>query len=118
MAMKREIESLKESQSRLIELLDILKTTPEPKAVAILETMRLSTADPASLLLSLKEATFNDALPRHVKAWSPTQGSVEFELMIRHAVAYPALTPLDSAAVGMTSLLSSGLANSVASAIR
>ncbi|PWI64680.1 hypothetical protein PCL_08689 [Purpureocillium lilacinum] len=117
MAMKREIESLREMQGRLMELLDILKTTPESKAVAILQMMRLSTAEPASLLLSLNEATFNDALPRQVLAWPPTQGSVEFELMIRHAFAYPALTPLDSAAVGMSSLLSSGLANSVASAL-
>lgn len=118
MAMKREIEALKESQAILLELLDILKTLPEPKAIALIRTMRLSTADPASLLLSIRGGNLNDSLPRQVLAKPATQGSVEFELMIRHAFAYPTLAALDSAAVGITSLLSAGLARSVASEIR
>lgn len=115
--MRREIETLKKDHGKLAELLDILRTVPEAQAFDVLRLLRLTTADHADLLPSSGGGgggSSSEALPRQVLVRLPTHGSIEFRLMVRHAVAYPTLAPLDAAAVGITSLLAVGLANSAA----
>ncbi|POR32983.1 Nitrogen assimilation transcription factor nirA [Tolypocladium paradoxum] len=121
MAMRRELETLKRDHGKLAELLDILRTVPERQAFDVLRSLRLTTADHADLLPSSgggggggSGGSSTEALPRQVLVRLPTQGSIEFRLMVRHAVAYPTLAPLDAAAVGITSLLAASLANSAA----
>jgi hypothetical protein len=118
MATKRKIKTLQADYDKLSEFVDMLRVMPEPKAVEVIRMLRLTTTDPVNFLSSEKGSAFCDAMPRLILARLPSQGSVEFELMIRHAVAYPTLAPLDATAVGFTPLLTAGFANSVASEIR
>ena len=115
MAMKREIETLRDDCGKLKELIDALRAMPEPKAIDTLRRLRLTTTDPLTLMRSSKEDFLDKALPRLSLARPASQGSVEFELMVRHAVAYPTLVPLDSGAIGMPTLLAGSQASGVAS---
>lgn len=99
MAKKREIEALREENSRLAALMDRLRLAPEREAIAALRELRQTTTaeDPASFLPHSVQAPFTLPL---ASVSAPTQGSIEFELMIRHAIAYPTLAPLDAPATG------------------
>jgi hypothetical protein len=55
MAMKREIETLKDDNDKLKELIDALRTMPEIEAMDTLRRLRLATADPLTLIGSSKE---------------------------------------------------------------
>ncbi|OIW25547.1 hypothetical protein CONLIGDRAFT_621354 [Coniochaeta ligniaria NRRL 30616] len=105
MVMKREMESLRKKYENLAEAFDILRDLPEDKSIAAFRNSRLVTvSDPAALLASIRQDTANsEALPRQVLVRPPAQDSKEFELMLRHAIAYPTLVPLDSGAVSVTS---------------
>ena len=116
MAMRREIETLKQDNSKLQELVDILKTLPEHRSIHLLQKLRLTTTDIHSLL-SHGRSSFSEALPR-LFVWNlPARGSLEFTLMVRHAFAYPTLSPLDASALGFTSALASDMAESAAAKI-
>ncbi|KAJ6439386.1 Nitrogen assimilation transcription factor nirA [Purpureocillium lavendulum] len=115
MLKKRELETLRDDHARLSRLIDVLRIVPEAKALDILGKLRHTTADLDTLLFGDKQRLFApDALPRRALACLPTQGSLEFELMVRHAVAYPTLAPLDAAGVGVMSLLTCAVANNLA----
>ncbi|KAM4062337.1 fungal zn(2)-Cys(6) binuclear cluster domain-containing protein [Hirsutella rhossiliensis] len=114
MLKKRELEALREDHTRLSGLINVLRTVPEGWALDILRKLRRTTADLAALLPSDRNRPFVEALPRQVLARLPTQGGLEFELMIRHPVAYPTLAPLDAAGVGATSLLTCAVASTLA----
>ncbi|EFY97999.1 Zn(2)-C6 fungal-type DNA-binding domain protein [Metarhizium robertsii ARSEF 23] len=116
MAIRREIETLKQEKSKLQELLNMLRTLPELRSLYLLQKLRLTTVDLNSLL-SQDSSSFDEALPRLAVGKLPTQGSIEFQLMIRHAFAYPTLSPLDASALGLTSSLASHLTASAASKI-
>lgn len=116
MAMRREIETLKEEKRKLQDLLNMLRTLPELRSSHLLRKLRLTTVDLDSLL-SQDSSSSNEALPRLTIGKLPTRGSIEFQLMIRHAFAYPTLSPLDAAALGLTSTLASHLTASGASKI-
>lgn len=116
MAMRREIETLKQEKSKLKELLNMLRTLPELRSSYLLQKLRLTTVDLNSLL-SKDSSSFDEALPRLGVGKLPTRGSIEFQLMIRHAFAYPTLSPLDASALGLTSSLASHLTASAASKI-
>lgn len=104
MVMKRELDGLRNKYSNLAEVFDMLRDLPEERSAEALRNLRLITAiDPAVLLSSIRTgAPADDALPRHVLLRPPRQDSKEFELMLRHATAYPTLLPLDSSAVSTT----------------
>lgn len=105
MVMKREMEILRKKYESLAEAFDILRDLPEDKSIAALRKSRLVAArDPAALLASITQDTVDfEALPRQVLVRPPAQDSKEFDLMLRHAIAYPTLLPLDAAAVSVTS---------------
>lgn len=107
MVMKREMESLRNKYKDLVDAFDILRDLPEDKSIAALRSSRLVAAgDPAALLASISQHAANlEALPRQVLVRPPPQDSGEFELMLRHNVAYPTLLPLDVGAVSVTSFL-------------
>ncbi|KAH8904140.1 hypothetical protein BR93DRAFT_169665 [Coniochaeta sp. PMI_546] len=119
MVMKREMESLRKKYENLAEAFDILCDLPEDKSIEALRNSRLVTAkDPAALLSAITHHTANiETLPRQVLARPPAQDSGEFELMIRHAIAYPTLLPLDAAAVSVTTFFP-GRAPPLADALR
>lgn len=104
MAMKREMEGLKKNHDSLAETIDILRSAPEDTSVSILKRLRsMSVTDPAGLLsLAKGDNPPDDTFPRQVMARPPPQDGQEFELMLRHAWAYPALLPLDAVAVSTT----------------
>lgn len=104
MALKRELDVLKKNQHSLSEAIDILRTVPEDTSVTMLKRLRsVSVSDPAGVLSVVKgDDAPGQAVPRHVLARAPPQDGPEFELMLRHAWAYPALLPLDASAVSMT----------------
>ncbi|KAB5528009.1 hypothetical protein GE09DRAFT_975620 [Coniochaeta sp. 2T2.1] len=110
MVMKREMDTLKQDYKNLVEAFDILRDLPEDKSITVLRKSRLIAAgDPATLLASITESAGNyDALPRLVLVRPPPQDGREFELMLRHSVAYPTLLPLDSGAVSVTAFFPSG----------
>jgi hypothetical protein len=112
MVMKREMESLRKKYENLAEAFDILRDLPEDQAIAALRNSRLVTArDPAALLASITQDSANfEALPRQVLVRPPAQDSREFELMLRHTIAYPTLVPLDAAAVSVTSFFPGSIA--------
>lgn len=118
MLKRRELEALREENARLSELIDVLRAIPEAEAQAMLGKLRNTTADLAALLPSGRDRPFVETLPRQVVARLPAQGSLEFELMVRHAVAYPTLAPLDAGGVGFTSLLTCAVARSLADELR
>jgi hypothetical protein len=105
MVMKREMETLRNNYDKLAEAFDLLRTLPEERSLSVLRNLaRRTTIDPAGVLTSVRGGgnPDDDALPRQVLARPPPQDSEEFELMLRHAVAYPALLPLDAATVSIT----------------
>lgn len=104
MVMKREIETLKKDNAKLQELFNMLRTLPEPKSLDILHRLRLTNADISSLLSS-ESSSLDDASSQQALMQLPTQGSVEFNLMVRHGFAYPTLAPLDASALGSLSML-------------
>lgn len=118
MLKRRELEALREDNARLSELIDILRTIPETEAQAMLGKLRNTTADIAALMPSGRDRPLLETMSRQVVARLPAQGSLEFELMVRHAVAYPTLAPLDAGGVGFTSLLTCAVARSVADELR
>ena len=71
-----------------------MRTVPESEGIEIIRELRQTTV---SSVHSVSSGTMKkcDILPR-LFTRAPTQGSVEFELMIRHAIAYPTLAPLDA----------------------
>ena len=110
MAKKREMESLQTSKERLLELTNILRTLPETEAIDLLQKFRLTAADPEHFLSAYRKGSLSP-LPRYLQTTPAAQGSVEFDLMMRHAIAYPTLVPLECGAAGISSLLATGLAN-------
>lgn len=74
--------------SRKSALLDRLLSLPKNDAIALLEKLRISAAATQSPDYSPSEYKFNQSL------LAPTRNDVEFELSIRHVIAYP---PLNSA---------------------
>jgi hypothetical protein len=110
MALRREKETLENDYANLAELFEILRKLPEEKSFDLLKTLRLTTTDPAHLLPFIKgDKSGIEALPHQVLVRPPGQGGLEFELMVRHAMAYPTLVPLDVATVGSTTLHTAGL---------
>jgi hypothetical protein len=104
MVLKRRMDHLKKSHDSLAETIHILKTAPEDMSLHLLRTLRsVSIQDPAEVLSLVKDAHMPyDAPPRQVLSQPPPQQGIEFNLMLRHAVAYPALVPLDAGAVSST----------------
>lgn len=78
--------------------------------MAALKHLRLIViTDPAALLSAVRgDLSGADVLPRQVLSRPPPQDSPEFELMLRHAVAYPALVPLDAGSVSLTVFVAGG----------
>jgi len=110
MVMKREMESLRVKYKNLAEAFDILRDLPEDKSVVALRNSRLvSAGDTAALLASIAHYNTNfDAFPRQVMVRPPPQDSEEFELMLRHNIAYPTLLALDGGAASVTSYFPGG----------
>ncbi len=110
MAVKRENETMKDQYAKLAEVMDILRGVPEDQAIGILKQLRLTTTDAASLLSSIGyDGSITPARPLQALRHPPRQGGLEFELMVRHAIAYPTLVPLDVATGGIVFLHPPGL---------
>jgi len=96
--LKRELETLQRGHANVAKLLEILKDLPEERSIEIVKQLRLPNADIASLVyLGVGDTLDITPLLRQVLFYPPTRGGLEFELMIRHAIAYPTLVPLDIA---------------------
>ncbi|WQF76863.1 Putative zn(2)Cys(6) fungal-type DNA-binding domain-containing protein [Colletotrichum destructivum] len=81
------------SNADAADLLEILKTVPEDEALEGLQLLRTGN-DPALICSALRgydAGLSSAALNRAILP--PTQSSLEFELMMRHPVAYPAWPP-------------------------
>lgn len=104
MVLKRRMDDLKKNHDSLAETIHILTTVSEDTSIHLLRTLRnVSIKDPAEVLSLVQETQMlEDAPPRQVLSQPPPQLGVEFDLMLRHAVAYPALVPLDAGAVSTT----------------
>jgi len=108
-----EVDGLKQRVEKSESLLFLLKSSPEAESLALLK--RLRSGDEYSP--DLAQVTLQDVgvdhrlLPEAQAARSvlpPTQSSMEFELMVRHPVSYPALIPVEAAHVELNKLLSPG----------
>lgn len=94
-AARRENGELRRRLVESSELLARLKGLPEPDALSLLQRLRLASR-PASGLTGLAvEALDSDMAEENEQTAPPPQSSLEFELMIRHPIAYPTLCHLD-----------------------
>ncbi len=88
------------------ELLGLLQSLPEGESLALLNRLRAS--EDASVALSGFKAEGGSSGSRnnYVPAiLPPSQTSLEFELMMRHPIAYPTLVPVEAALiVGATTM--------------
>lgn len=111
MVMKRELEATKKKYESIAEIFDMLRDLPEERSVEMLKSMRLITGiEPAAIVASIRTGNPPDnALPRHVLRHPPRQDSKEFELMLRHAIPYPTLLPLDSSTFCVTTYFPGGV---------
>ena len=75
------------------ELLDRLRMLPEPGSLDLLRRLRMADDRSAAWLEGAVSSTTTDMDKQF--PLPPVQSSLEFELMIRHPIAYPALCPLD-----------------------
>ena len=94
-SLKRENITLKERINELTEIIETLKNIPEEKAVENLKNLK-RTGKASSILPPPENTTVSiSTLLAHILPTAPAQDSLEFELMIRHPIAYPALKALD-----------------------
>lgn len=93
MALKRQIQDLKKELNDQGVLLNHLKTLPEKEAVELLRRLQ-TTSDPSRYRPSQQVAA-RGILP-------PVQTDSEFELTVRHPMAYPALVPVNTASISLS----------------
>lgn len=117
--IKRLIEENDKLKRNLLEAdraLDIIRTTPKERLVQVVQDLRLTEnvstflADSRSKCLDHERRFSKHRLSRCYLP--PTHSSLEFELMMRHPVAYPTLVPVEAAHVDLEKLLSIGRSNS------
>jgi hypothetical protein len=107
MALKRELQGLRQELDQHTLLLGEIRRRSLPEAVAIINRLR-STSDIAAVL-----STFHNDLPRNHPSEQqaaratlpPTHTELEFELAVLHDKVYPALEPLNMASIDLDSLL-------------
>ncbi|KZL64102.1 C6 zinc finger domain containing protein [Colletotrichum tofieldiae] len=93
------------SNADAADLLEILKTVPEDEALEGLQLLRTGN-DPALICSALRgydAGLSSAALNRAILP--PTQSSLEFELMMRHPVAYPAWPPFQPSKLDLDFML-------------
>ncbi|KAF4122284.1 hypothetical protein GMORB2_7276 [Geosmithia morbida] len=85
-----------QSQSEVVELLNLLRSSPGEDALKMLDDIKTSGGDFKVALAHIKEKRLLalDYQQIHSPAL-PDQDSIEFELMARHPILYPAEIPLD-----------------------
>ena len=117
--IKRLIEENDKLKRNLLEAdraLDIIRTTPKERLVQVVQDLRLTEnvstflADSRSKCLDHERRFSKHRLARCYLP--PMHSSLEFELMMRHPVAYPTLVPVEAAHVDLEKLLSIGRSNS------
>ena len=93
MALKRQLQDLKKDSMDQGELLNHLKTLPEKEAFYLLRCIR-STLDPAKHRPS-EQLAARATLP-------PIRTNFEFELRVRHPMAYPATAPVNTSSISLS----------------
>jgi hypothetical protein len=89
------------------ELLQLLRRLPEAQAVALLHQIR-DRKGLSDLFMSQKAPRLGITLSQHRTARAvlpPTQTSIEFELMMRHPIAYPTLLPVEAHFISVDDLI-------------
>ncbi|ROT35470.1 hypothetical protein SODALDRAFT_353155 [Sodiomyces alkalinus F11] len=89
---KHDKELTADAMAETLELVELLKTLPEAQAVGVLRLLRLR-SNPSSVLSDVpwrRDGTFDKSLQ---SVASPAQWTMEYELMSRNPVSYPALKP-------------------------
>lgn len=119
MALKREVESLKKSTEDMLEIFDLLESTPDAVSLHILRRLKSTrnppegANDPSDVLASVKKE-LEDELLLPVKLSNrqliislipETQQSLEHELMMRCPTAYPMLIPVETLFINLADLL-------------
>ena len=105
MALKRQVEDLKQELKDHDEFLNRLKTIPEKEAIGLLRRLK-STSEPSVTLSPAKGNTHARHQPSEQIAvrgiLPPVRTDFEFELMVCHPMAYPALVPVDTASINLS----------------
>ncbi|OAQ60930.1 hypothetical protein VFPPC_01969 [Pochonia chlamydosporia 170] len=101
-ALERQNKVLESNKDELLEILDLLKSDSDERSMALLLKLKASTETDISALWDLlkRDVTTEDgSILDHLCVTStsdvPSQSSSEFNLILRHPVAYPALAPVD-----------------------
>ena len=98
MALKRQIEELKQELSEHAEIFHHLQSVSEPEVVSVVRRLR-STPNASTVLASLRGAAHTTVRPSELKTLRgtlpPTDFETEFELSMLHSSVYPVLQPLD-----------------------
>jgi hypothetical protein len=98
MALKRQVDDLKNSSQDLQELVNLLTYLPEDAAHDVLRRLRLA-GDVAAVLQSMKGHTINQEEQElsnqatEQSSYPSAQSALEFELTVRHPMLYPVLEP-------------------------
>jgi hypothetical protein len=102
-----ESDSRADESSKGKEILSMLRKLPESQAIDLLRQLRekdgplpaMESLSTAQILLTLgQHQTARAALP-------PMQTNIEFELMMRHPMAYPTLIPVETAFMSIDDLI-------------
>ncbi|KAK7971420.1 hypothetical protein PG989_016436 [Apiospora arundinis] len=92
--LKRENIALKEQNKELAEIIESFKNGSEQVAIENLKKFRLLGKSYATLPPPEITTVSNSTLLAQIWPTPPAQDGIEFELMIRHPIAYPALMDL------------------------
>lgn len=114
-AMRLEIDDLRQRLHDSDEVISMLRSTSETRAIELLRALR-STPDIATFLMQLGSKRLSGVRgPRgssletgtslsNPSPLLPSQSSLEFELMMRHAIAYPTLHPIEANQIDLQQL--------------
>ncbi|KAI9676604.1 MAG: hypothetical protein M1822_008318 [Bathelium mastoideum] len=110
MALKRQLEELAASLEQHTDIIERLRSAPEPEANAILSRIR-STTDVSHALSPIQTGASPNRLSERQIARGvlpATDGEIEFELVVRHKIIYPALTPINVFSLDLDNLARPG----------
>lgn len=101
MALKNDIHALQLKCNSLQGILDLFKSSSDEESINLVRILKKSSETDASALLQSMQCAQSkygetlDALGTIREMAAPSQMTVQFDLMLRYSVAYPALVALD-----------------------
>ncbi|KAJ4111465.1 hypothetical protein NW768_011819 [Fusarium equiseti] len=109
MALKRQVDEFQQTLSEHAEIIEHLRSVPEPEAISTIRRLR-TTPNASMVLSSLRGAAHTTARPSEIRTsraiLPPTEFELEFELTMRHNTVYRNLIPLDLDSIDIDKLTS------------